>query len=403
VIFLDPGLAEALCATDLPADLSVNDIGFPWPSIRLMAPKGLFLSADGRSGEVQYVDVAFAGQNEVLNLSEELAGDLENGLAKFGGKRPLDARLTKGFIHPQAGQFYACALSYRQSGGDSVASYQTAAWSVQWETRLLQEVIQTGDKADLDHGKDSEFPNLERIRLLVLNTLIVLSNYRSSVLLEEPPVVRALKLEGPDVKAELARGRFLSELLRPRTIRTGKTLEQQSWAEIGQTTITAVRTPARARAKSFLFVRGHHRRVRFGKGLRQSRLAWIAPYNLWTGGRGQERLAKDISATICSPPCPVAHCSLPIANWPALEPEPIGQPSIVQLLGLFVRPAHLAHLDTDLFQARHPGWVLTTAFAYTGLLCSIAVLCTIAFHCTMRPPASQTEYVVVSLWCLRKQ
>jgi hypothetical protein len=70
-----------------------------------MTPKGLCFSADGRSGHVQYIDVAFAEQNEAVNLSEELASDLKNGLAKLGGNRPFDNRLTKGFIHPQAGQF----------------------------------------------------------------------------------------------------------------------------------------------------------------------------------------------------------------------------------------------------------------------------------------------------------
>jgi hypothetical protein len=116
VVYLDPGLAEALRDTDLPSDLSISDIGFSWPSVRLMVPRDLCLSSDGRSGQIQYVDVAFCGQDEVINLSEELASDLRHGLAKFGGNRPLDDRLTKGFIHPQAGQFYACALSYRRSG-----------------------------------------------------------------------------------------------------------------------------------------------------------------------------------------------------------------------------------------------------------------------------------------------
>jgi hypothetical protein len=120
VVFLDPGLAEALRDTDLPNDLSISDIGFSWPSVRLMVPKGLFLSADGRSGEVQYIDVAFCGQDQVINLSEELASDLKTGLPRIGGNRPFDDRLTKGLIHSEAGQFYACALSYRRSEqGDS--------------------------------------------------------------------------------------------------------------------------------------------------------------------------------------------------------------------------------------------------------------------------------------------
>jgi hypothetical protein len=223
VIFLDPGLAEALRDTDLPSDLSISDIGFSWASVRLMVPKGLCLSADGRSGQVQYLDVAFCGQDETVNLSSELASDLGNGLPKLGGNRALDNRLANGFIHPEGDQLYACALSYRREGNisapDSAASFQTAAWSIQWETRLLQEVVQAGNKADLDHGKDPLVPDLGQIRSLVFNTLIVLSVYRSPVILEEPAIVRNLKLEGSHLRPELVRGRFLSELLRPRTIR----------------------------------------------------------------------------------------------------------------------------------------------------------------------------------------
>ena len=282
-MYLDPGLAEALRDTDLPSDLSISDIGFSWPSVRLMVPRDLCLSSDGRSGQIQYVDVAFCGQDEVINLSEELVSDLKNGLAKLRSNRALDDRLTKGFIHREAGQFYACALSYRRSGNlsapDSAASYQTAAWSIQWETRLLQEVIQAGNKADRDHGKDPGFPDLGQIRSLVFNTLIVLSAYRSPVILEEPAIVRKLKLEGSHLRPELVRGRFLSELLRPRTIRIGKTLEEESWAEIGQNNNTS-REGGEGTGKRYAscFVRGHHRRIRFGKGLCQSRLSWIAPF-----------------------------------------------------------------------------------------------------------------------------
>jgi hypothetical protein len=116
---------------------------------------------------------------------------------------------------------------------------------------------------------------------LVFDTLIVLSNYRSPVILEEPPVVRALKLEGTHLKPELAAARFLSELLRPRTIRSGgKVLEQETWAEIGQNSSTSREGTGEGAGKKYQahWIRGHLRRVRFGKGLCQSRLSWIAPY-----------------------------------------------------------------------------------------------------------------------------
>jgi len=117
------------------------------------------------------------------------------------------------------------------------------------------------------------------MRSLVFNTLIVLSNYRSPLILEEPPIVRKLKLEGSHLRPELVRGRFLSELLRPRTIRTGKVLEQESWAEAGENSSSHSTGEGAGKKYAGCYVRGHHRRVRFGKGLTQSRLNWIAPYS----------------------------------------------------------------------------------------------------------------------------
>jgi hypothetical protein len=89
-------------------------------------------------------------------------------------------------------------------------------------------MVETGNKADINRGKDSLVPDLGQMRSLVFNTLIVLSNYRSPLILEEPPILRALKAEGKHVVPELRRARFLSQLLRPRTIRTGKVLEEES-------------------------------------------------------------------------------------------------------------------------------------------------------------------------------
>ena len=138
-------------------------------------------------------------------------------------------------------------------------------------------MIQAGNKTDRDHGKDPGVPDLGQIRSLVFNTLIVLSAYRSPVILEEPAIVRKLKLEGSHLRPELVRGRFLSELLRPRTIRTGKV---ESWAQIGENSSSSREGTGEGAGRKYAscFVRGHHRRTRFGKGLCQSRLSWIAPF-----------------------------------------------------------------------------------------------------------------------------
>ena len=111
----------------------------------------------------------------------------------------------------------------------------------------------------------------------MFNKLIVLSAYRSSVISEEAPIVRKLKLEGQHLRPELVRGRFLSELLRPRIIRTGQV---ESWAQIGEDSSSSREGTGEGTGREYAscFVRGHHRRTRFGKGLCQSRLSWIAPF-----------------------------------------------------------------------------------------------------------------------------
>ena len=138
-------------------------------------------------------------------------------------------------------------------------------------------MIQAGNKADRDHGNDPLVPDLGQVRSLVFNTLIVLSAYLSPLISEESAIVRKLKLEGSHLRPELVRGRFLSELLRPRTIRTGKV---ESWAQIGEDSSSSREGTGEGAGRKYAscFVRGHHRRTRFGKGLCQSRLSWIAPF-----------------------------------------------------------------------------------------------------------------------------
>jgi hypothetical protein len=121
----------------------------------------------------------------------------------------------------------------------------------------------------------------------VFNKLIVLSAYRSSVISEEAPIVRKLKLEGQHLRPELVRGRFLSELLRPRTIRTGQV---ESWAQIGENSSSR---ESSGRELPSHFRRGHHRRTRFGKGLTHSRLSWIAPYRTYGPVECQENVAQQ--------------------------------------------------------------------------------------------------------------
>jgi hypothetical protein len=61
-------------------------------------------------------------------------------------------------------------------------------------------------------------PDLDRIRDLALNVPLLLTHRQSDSVMVEGPL-RNLKVRGKHLRPELSRARFLSELLRPRTIR----------------------------------------------------------------------------------------------------------------------------------------------------------------------------------------
>jgi hypothetical protein len=121
--------------------------------------------------------------------------------------------LLKGFSHPDCSEFYGSGLTYRRAPG---FSYETIAWANSWETRSLRELINAGNKVSLE---DSERPTLDRLRDLVFNVLLLLTHEPGSVILERPTVVRAAKVKGQNLRPELVRAKFVSEMIRPRIIR----------------------------------------------------------------------------------------------------------------------------------------------------------------------------------------
>jgi hypothetical protein len=167
-------------------------------------------------------------------------------------------------MHPEAGEFYGCALSY---------SLETATWANRWETRRLQELARTETAPD-----PSEHPNEEPVRRLVLNALLLLTHYElDPILVEDAPLIGKAKVEGKHVLAELARARFLSEMLKRKAFRRVKPLYEAGEEEtVGtQRHVTGESTGIKYRAH---WVRGHFRRIRFRPKLSQSRLTWILPY-----------------------------------------------------------------------------------------------------------------------------
>ena len=202
----------------LRTDFTTDDVHWPWPGLRIMLPKELALNADSESCPLQYVDVCVAAQGEPIRFPQELLDDLFGGLAKIGCTP--NPYLLRGFTHPEAGECYGCALSY---------SLETATWANRWETRRLQELARTETAPD-----SSEHANVESVRKLVLNVLLLLTHYElDPILVEGTPLIRRAKMKGRQFLADLARARFLSELLRKKAFRRVKPVSEAGEEEIG--------------------------------------------------------------------------------------------------------------------------------------------------------------------------
>ena len=98
-----------------------------------------------------------------------------------GSNTPVPLAPGRAFPSGQILRELGLQSEYHQNEFFGPLAFGEASVSVQWETRLLQELIQAGNKADLDYGKDPGVPDLGQIRSLEFNTLIVLSAYRTSV------------------------------------------------------------------------------------------------------------------------------------------------------------------------------------------------------------------------------
>jgi hypothetical protein len=169
---------------------------------------------------LQFVDVCVAAQGVPILFAQEFLDDLFGGLAKMGCK-PSQYRL-RGFTHPAAAEFYGCALSY---------SLETATWVNRWETRRLQELARTETGPD-----SSEHPNVESVRRVVLNALLLLTHYElDPILVEGAPLIRRAKMKGRHFLAELARARFLSEMLKRKAFRRVRPPDETGGEEVVST------------------------------------------------------------------------------------------------------------------------------------------------------------------------
>jgi hypothetical protein len=112
---------------------------------------------------------------------------------------------------------------------------------------------------------------VESVRKLLLNALLLLTHYElDPILVGGAPLIRRAKMKGRHFLAELARARFLSEMLKKKAFRRVKPPHETGGEEVvsSQGDVAGEGTGIKYQAH---WVRGHWRVVHYGKGLAQQR------------------------------------------------------------------------------------------------------------------------------------
>jgi hypothetical protein len=263
-LYLERELGQALLRTDLPEDLSTDDLHWPWPGFRLMLPGGLCAAAhDGRRVSLQYLDLSLGEAGQPIRWSDALLFDLFKGLKGCGYQIDIEL-LSRGFVHP-SGTFYGCGLTDFQ-----LAGYQpdTVTWVGGWDDRKLRELVKSSGNLLTDLSEPEQMTMallLEGARCLALNVLIFLS--QEPIDYQPEPFLRLPRMEGRHFKPGLAKARFVGDFQpRSRSTPGPKSDEHNCPAEPSDIT----RAPH--------WVRGHWARIAHGKGRSLRRLTWIRPY-----------------------------------------------------------------------------------------------------------------------------
>ena len=90
--FLERELGEPLMRTQVPGDLTTDDIHWRWGHVRIMLPKGLItIQRDGQEErDAMFLDIAKAKAGELSQLSPEMTHELSNFALMYGRLKMRD-------------------------------------------------------------------------------------------------------------------------------------------------------------------------------------------------------------------------------------------------------------------------------------------------------------------------
>jgi hypothetical protein len=259
LLYLELELAEKLLETDLPEDFTTEEVHWPWPSFRVMLPKGLIGAPafDGKPMHALYLDLTLWERGTELALAREYAVELNGLLGNIGSVEEL----SRPSVQEAASGFYLSALSDYQKPGfmPDIASC-LASWA-DWKLRDM--ITSTGHNLEGTVKEEINHKFLERLRFVALNLLLFLSQEPITVFPDN--WLRKPKTEGK-------REHLIPGLLPARFV--GDCMPK---FRANPSIVTKNATPS-GKTHAAHWVRGYWKRVVYGKGRALRRRQWIMPY-----------------------------------------------------------------------------------------------------------------------------
>ena len=245
-LFLERELGEILIKTEIPGILETSDIHFPFPSFRVMLPKGI-LGIASQSRWVMYLDIGHLPADTEVSCPREIALELD----RYAGNPNF--RLTRmSFHYPEHALAIACHLDKGFAASYAVTKPLTGT--------LEQFKAHTGDlRTDFPNDDDDKIL-LKEMERLALNILLILS----MMPLEYEPLTieRKERKEGKRIIPSLARAKFVGDHM----------LRAKAKGHVhGEIPVSGRKLPAHWRS-------GHWKHQPHGVGFALRRLIYVLPY-----------------------------------------------------------------------------------------------------------------------------
>ena len=257
--FLERELGEALLRTQLPLDLSTDDIKWRRRQMRIMLPRELIaLERNGEKRSAMYLDIARVKAAELIELPRDMAREIRLFGIIMGHIRDLDVHIPIP-VFDRSGMVAGTQLSPDSDGcpGENYCAIRP------FEGLKLSE-IKVGYSAHFDTGSvmdETDDAFLSRIEHLALNVLLFMSSTPLEYDVTPTGAIRKLQV----VNDRVIPGLFPARFVGASQYRPSKT-----------TTLHATRQTGRHVAQHW--AAGHWKRQPVGPRWSERKLIWVEPY-----------------------------------------------------------------------------------------------------------------------------